>query len=83
MKNNDIIQSGSAIYRIIDITDTKAFVIDCNNKSMPKWVDKGSLVEPTFCSLETEFLQDINDLDMLSRKTAYERFSEFQKYCHS
>lgn len=75
MKINDIIQSGSAIYRIIDITDTQVFVVDCKKKSMPKWLDLSSLQGYTFCSLETGELQDINELDMQSRKTAYERFS--------
>ena len=75
MKSNDIIQSGSAMYRIIDIADTKAFVVDCKKKSMPKWLDMSSLQGYTFCSLDTGELQDINEMGMQSRKTAYERFS--------
>ena len=58
MKSNDIIQSGSAMYRIIDIADTKAFVVDCKKKSMPKWLDMSSLQGYTFCSLDTGELQD-------------------------
>ena len=75
MKNNSIIKSADSIYRVIDITDTKAFVIDCSKKSMPKWVDLTSLSSYSLCAEELQTLPDINDLDMLSRKVAYERFT--------
>jgi len=75
MKNNDIIKSADSIYRIIDLTDTKAFVIDCGKKAMPKWVDKSSLSSYSLCPEELGVLSDINDLDAISRKTAYERFN--------
>lgn len=75
MKNNSIIKSADSIYRVIDITDTKAFVIDCSKKSMPKWVDLTSLSSYSLCAEELQTLPDINELDMLSRKTAYERFT--------
>ena len=75
MRNNDIIKNANSIYRIIDLTDTKAFVIDCSKKAMPKWVDKSSLSSYSLCPEELGVLSDINDLDALSRKTAYERFN--------
>ena len=75
MKNNDIIKKDNTIYRVIDITDTKAFVIDCSKKSMPKWVDLTSLSSYSLCAEELQTLPDINELDMLSRKVAYERFT--------
>ena len=75
MKNNDIIKKDNTIYRVIDITDTKAFVIDCSKKSMPKWVDLCLLSSYSLCAEELQTLPDINELDMLSRKIAYERFT--------
>lgn len=75
MKNNDIIKSADSIYRIIDIAETKVFIIDCSRKSMPKWVDKSSLYSYSLCPEELGVLSDINDLDVISRKTAYERFN--------
>lgn len=75
MKNNDIIKNTDSIYRIIDLTDTRALVIDCKKKSMPKWVDLKLLSSYSLCAEELETLSNINDLDMLSRKTAYERFN--------
>jgi len=39
MKNNDIIKYRDSIYRVIDVTGDKIFVVDCNKKSTPKWID--------------------------------------------
>ena len=75
MRKNDIIKKDNTIYRVIDITDTKAFVIDCSKKSMPKWVDLCLLSSYSLCAEELQTLPDINELDMLSRKVAYERFT--------
>ena len=74
MKNNDIIKFQDTIYRIIDITGDKAFVIDCNKKSVPKWIDIAQLSSSS-CPDKLEELPDINDMGLLSRKIAYERFS--------
>lgn len=75
MRNNDIIKKDNTIYRIIDITNTKAFVIDCSKKTMPKWVDLTSLSSYSLFAEELQTLPDINELDMVSRKIAYERFN--------
>ena len=75
MRNNDIIKKDNIIYRIIDITNTKAFVIDCSKKTMPKWVDLTSLSSYSLFAEELQTLPDINELDMVSRKIAYERFN--------
>ena len=74
MKNNDIIKYKDSVYRIIDITGDKAFVIDCNKKSVPKWIDIAQLSSSS-CPDKLEELPDINDMGLLSRKIAYERFS--------
>lgn len=74
MKNNDIIKYRDSIYRVIDISGDKAFVVDCNKKSVPKWIDIAQL-SPSFCTDKLEELPDINDMGLLARKTAYERFS--------
>ena len=38
--------------RIIDISETKVFIIDCSKKSMPKWVDMNSLSSYSLCPEE-------------------------------
>ncbi len=76
MKNKTLIKYNDEIFRILDIRETRAFVINCNKKSMPRWVDIDTLScfllcsDDDFCSLE-----DINDMSMSSRKCAYERFT--------
>ena len=74
MKNNDIIKYRDTIYRVIDITGDKIFVVDCNKKSTPKWIDIAQLSSSS-CTDKLEELPDINDMGLLARKTAYERFS--------
>lgn len=74
MKNNDIIKYRDSIYRIIDITGDKIFVVDCNKKSTPKWIDIAQLSSSS-CIDKLEELPDINDMGLSARKTAYERFS--------
>ena len=76
MKNNTLIKHNDDIYRILDTKDTRAFVINCNKKSMPHWIDIDTLScflpcsDDDFCPLE-----NINDMIMSSRKCAYERFT--------
>ena len=76
MKNNTLIKYNENIYRILDTTDTRVFVINCKKKSMPRWVDIDSLSCFLPCS-DDEILPlgDINDMSMSSRKCAYERFT--------
>jgi len=73
MKNNDIIKSKDTTYRILENSGDKVFVVDCNKKSVPKWIALEEL--SPFCLDKLVELPDINDIDPLSRKLAYERFS--------
>lgn len=72
--NNSLIENNGALFRVLDITKSKAFVINCNKKSMPKWVDIDSLSCFSACS-KCFHLPDINDMELSSRKCAYERFT--------
>lgn len=74
MKIKDVVKFQNTTYRIIDISDKKAFVVDCNKKSVPKWIDLEMLSSSSLCPEELGVLSDINDLDAVSRKTAYIKF---------
>ena len=74
MKNNTLIESNGVMFRVLDILDTRAFIVNCNKQSMPKWVDIDSLSCFSVCS-ECFPLPDINDMNLSSRKCAYERFT--------
>lgn len=74
MKNNSLIENNGVMFRVLDVSDTRAFIVNCNKQSMPKWVDIDSLSCFSVCS-ECFPLPDINDMELSSRKCAYERFS--------
>ena len=76
MKNNELLKHGEALVRVLDSKDGQVFIVDCRNKTMPKWVDVDWLSGYTACSdEELESASDINDLDPASRQFAYERFT--------
>lgn len=76
MKNNQLLKNGEKLIRVLDIKDGQAFIVDCRNKTMPKWVNADSLADYTICSDDVLApLPDINDLDLQSRKFAYEHFT--------
>lgn len=74
MLNNSIIENNDIVFRVLNVTETKAFVINCNKSSMPKWVDIDSLSCFSVCSKGFS-LPDINDMELSRRKCAYERFT--------
>lgn len=75
MKNNSLIQHGNSILRVLENTGSKSLVIDCRKRSMPKWVDTDLLTSYSLCADSLFELEDINDMDLLRRKIAYERFT--------
>ena len=38
MKRNDLIKYGDSIYRVLEISKDKIFVIDCKKKTIPFWI---------------------------------------------
>lgn len=72
--NNSLIENNGTLLRILDVNDTKAFVINCNKPSMPKWVDIDSLSCFSVCS-EGFSLPDVCDMELSRRKCAYARFT--------
>ena len=76
MKNNALIKYNNEIYRILDIEDSCAFIINCNKISMPRRASLDTLSDSVTCSEDVlESFEDINEMSMISRKCAYERFT--------
>lgn len=76
MKNNELLRHGETIIRVLAVKDVQAFVVDCKKRTMPKWVDADTLTDYISCSDdELDPLPDMNDLDLQSRKFAYEHFT--------
>lgn len=57
MMKNDILQSGEKLIRVLALSESKAFVIDCKKQTMPYWTEKESLSE--FKSISEAELQEI------------------------
>ena len=76
MKINQLLRSGETIIRVLDIKDGQAFIVDCKRQTVPKWVSIDTLTEYETCTDDViDSLPDINDLDLQSRKFAYEHFT--------
>lgn len=52
MKKNDLLENGSRIIRVLNVKEDKALVIDCINRTMPRWENCSSLVGYVDCNLE-------------------------------
>ena len=69
MKKNELIKSGSGIYRILHIQNDNVLVIDCVKMTMPNWVKEESLGTEGDCSEEELYaLHNITleDIDAVS-----------------
>ena len=76
MKNNELLKRGENLVRVLDFKDGQVFIVDCRKRTMPKWVSADSLSGYIPCPAgELDSLPDINELDLQSRKFAYEHFT--------
>ena len=76
MKNNTLIKHADNTYRILDTKDTRAFIINCKKKAMPRWVDVNFLADSLPCSDDEVYIfEDINNMSLPRRKCAYKRFT--------
>lgn len=75
MKNNQLLQHGQAIIRVLNSNENELLFIDCIDKKMPKWKSHVEFSEYIPCDDVFSILPDINDLDPQSRKIAYERYT--------
>lgn len=76
MKNNDLLKYENSLIRVLDIKETSVLVIDCNKKSMPKWVSISAVSDYEICSdYLFEQSADIEYSEPSNRKIAYKRFT--------
>ena len=75
MLNNQLLRHEDAIIRVLDIKDHSYFVIDCKNRTMPRWEDATAFTDYVPYNDKLGLLPEINDLDPQSRKIAYERYT--------
>mgnify|MGYP003341316693 CR=1 FL=1 len=78
MKKNDLIRIDDTIYRVLDISEDKALLIDCFKKTMPSWTQLGSHSESSEEELIAETNTVLTDLDTASldiQKKVRERYN--------
>lgn len=81
MQKNDLFQNGNAIIRVLDVHESKALIIPCTRKSMPKWIDTAEITSYKICSEEYllsktgVLLSDIESLDSEQKRFAHEHYT--------
>ncbi len=75
MKINQLLKSGETLIRVLDVRENELLVIDCNNKSVPKWGKLNEFADFVSCDDEITIMTDIDDLDQESRKIAYKHYT--------
>ena len=76
MQNNELLQHGDTILRVLNIKDGQALIIDCTKKSMPKWVSCDALSDVVPCTDDVlPSVPNIEEIDLGCRKVAYKRYS--------
>ena len=66
MKQNDVIKNSEGIiFRVLELNDNKLFVVDCNKKRMPFWIN---VEEVTDCEkYELSALDEVIEQDALAK----------------
>ncbi len=81
MQKNEVYRNHTNIYRILQIQDERALVIDCVKKTMPTWkliseLDRFSLIDEETLFEELGYtIEDINEVEADRKKVMYQRYS--------
>ena len=81
MKKYDLLRSGDAIIRVLEVQGDRVQVIDCIKRTMPTWVNMMVLESCSECTCEelskaTGIIpSDVDALDADQRKTMYKRYT--------
>lgn len=81
MRRNELIQRGDSIFRVLETRKGEALVINCVQKSMPKWANQADFTdfEPctdeSFCKMTNVELPNMDALSSSDRRIAHERYT--------
>ncbi|MFA9466951.1 MAG: hypothetical protein ACERKN_22075 [Velocimicrobium sp.] len=66
MKQNDVIKNNEGInFRVLELNDNKLFVVDCNKKRMPFWIDIDEMADCQKYDLPK--LKEVTELDAVAK----------------
>lgn len=81
MQKNDLFWHENDIFRVLNFTENKAFVINCTRQTMPQWYDNAAFDNWTLCN-EQDFqkhsgvvLPDIDFLSPSAKRIMHERYT--------
>ena len=57
MTKNDLLRVGGAIFRVLEMREESALVIDCLHQTMPRWMNLTELESSATCA-EEDLLQE-------------------------
>ncbi len=78
---NELLRVGGAIFRVLEMREESALVIDCFNQTMPKWIQMTQLESSAPCAEEDLLqeagitLQPVDELQADRRRIAYEHYT--------
>ncbi|MCI8920805.1 MAG: hypothetical protein HFE88_02865 [Acutalibacter sp.] len=81
MKKYDLLRSGDAIIRVLEVQGDRVLVIDCIKRTMPMWVDAAELESYFECTIGElsqvtgTISSDVDNLDADQRKVMYKRYT--------
>ena len=81
MKKYDLLRSGDAIIRVLEVQGDRVLVIDCIKRTMPTWVNMVALESCSECNsgelseVTGVTPSDVDNLDADQRKVMYERYT--------
>ncbi|MHB8130482.1 MAG: Mu transposase C-terminal domain-containing protein [Mobilitalea sp.] len=72
MKKNDVIRnSEGSIFRVLELKESRLFVVDCNKKRMPFWIDIEEVAE--YEEYELSELDEVTEQEVLAKM--HQRFT--------
>ena len=78
MQKNDLLRNEDSIYRVLQLQDNRALIIDCIKRTMPRWCDCNDYIQCSEDDLTTAtntFPLPLEELDAKSRRYAYEHYN--------
>jgi len=81
MQRNDLIRCGESVFRVLETREDEVLIINCVQKSMPKWVYRNEIAgcesysEESLRQMMNVILPDMDDLSPADRRIAHERYT--------